>query len=213
MVEYLVLKATGEFIADDANYNRALGDWTELENISFASHSPVAGIELTDTAGYLLWFDDAGFELARDGGYHDWDCLNSLYAVRSGFYLHFPLDQANASNSYGTIEFHRLVDVDALEADYATLPHVVGVQPDQYGCTCDCGTNSDTCLEIDAGIFTFIGNIETGQCEELWFRLIETPDGGRNLELRDGGVPLDWLMGARSCVHHLRTLRTFDAGF
>jgi hypothetical protein len=212
-VERLVIEATGAFVADDAAYARAVSAWELIKDLSFGPR-PVAVLpNLDGVPGYWLRLDDAGFDLLIDGGYHDWDCLNALYGG-VGRTLSTGVGAPSSSNTWGVVEFDdRVVRVEQLAGDYRTLPHVVDVQPDSYSCTCDCGTNNDTCLDLDGGLLTLIGNLETGQCDEFWFRVTVDGDGGRQLEERDSGIPLDWFRQAPACLHRLRALRSFDAGF
>jgi hypothetical protein len=209
MVEFLVIEATGEFVADDDTYARAADDWSTFSAMRLDQHGVQAMPDLDGRPGYTVYFDDAGFELARDGDYDAWDCLNALYGGVPHLY-----SQGSAANSWAWIEFDtRVLRIDQLRDDYSGLPHVVKVEGSSYACVCECQYMNDTCLDIDGGVFTFVGYVQTGVCDTVWFRSTSQPDGGRALELRDGGIPLDWLMQAPACVHRLMLLRNFDAGF
>jgi hypothetical protein len=201
-VEYLVLEATDEFVADDATYARALSDWDFLSSIDFGG--PKVGVVPSWFPSIEIAFDDAGFDVVSDGGYHDWDCLNELYRGR--------VTGTFALDHIAWIDIGRLVRVSDLFPDYASLPHVVSVGYEGWGEITDCGYVDDTCLDIDAGVFTFLGVVETFQCRRTGFRLVEVPDGGRVLDTNDGGIPDAWFDNHRACVQRLTEYASLDGG-
>jgi hypothetical protein len=76
-----------------------------------------------------------------------------------------------------------VVQLPALVADYAQLPHVVSATPNGYF-TCEaCGCASDLCLDPgDGGAWTWLWRVETNQCGRVWYRSLSESDGGLRVE-------------------------------
>lgn len=202
--EVLVIESTGQFVADDETYARVVLD---LPRLAVIDGGTFPARFLPDfVPNVLMMFDDAGFIEVASGAYSAWDCLNRTYDG----------DIHVFSFRFAYVELHKVVDVRVLAAEYGALPHVTIAEPDSAIVFDTCGYDNDFCLDVDGGVFNYLGWVDKSDCARVWFRLTSQPDGGSSLEVRDAGLSGDdWMDELPGCASRLwgHPHRWPDGGF
>lgn len=155
------------------------------------------GVPVTQPDALLLHRPDEAFD---DGGYHGWDCLQTMHGARSVDGLF---------SSWVRVSFTPHLDWAQVATAYARLPEVLYAKPNYIF-----GDGSDVCLAVEqeANAYLFVqgtGDCATGCTERELSGVLTDADGGLTLlgwwNSRDAGGPMPSWVTDRSaaCQHRL----------
>lgn len=192
--ELLAYEATGAVVASDEVYKRVADELAAIKS----TYPWLQGVNARPSwsSEVMVKFDGGSLaNVALDGGYHDWDCVNAMYGAN---------DVQPVIPTWVLVSFTPRLNIPLIIPAYEALPHVIYAEPNYYG-----GDGPDICLSMEAGGHAYIfydgsGDCPAGCIERDFTGVRVDGDGGISLLGRwnnqDGGSTRPTWMTERSQV-------------